>query len=191
MWFFVYRAKRPQDIARENLQQKRSNTGRTSAGTKLSTDNLLQDLPKWLEDFTEHLVDAEDSTSGSETVVGSEPRCPLPLPTGGSGKQNLFTHVPKDPICAVCKRATITRVPCRKRSNNHILHAEKFGDLITADHKITNEEGESCNNHRYAVTVQDFATQWIGSYSSKTKTSQETTRSLQKFLDANAGRKAN
>ena len=112
--------------------KKRSNTGRTSAGTKLSTDNPLQDLPKWLEEFTEHLVDAENSTSGSETVVGSEPRCPLPLPTGGSGQHNLFTHVPKDPICAVCKRATITRAPCRKRSNNHIHCAEKLLDQINS-----------------------------------------------------------
>ena len=36
----------------------------------------------------------------------------------------------------------------------------------------------------YAVVVQDLATQWIQSYPRKTKTSQETQRSLQKFLEA-------
>ena len=61
--------------------------------------------------------------------------------------------------------------------------AENFGDLITADHKSLSEESESRNNHRYSVVVQDLATQWIQSYPCKTKTSQETQRSLHKFLE--------
>ena len=58
-----------------------------------------------------------------------------------------------------------------------------FGDLITADHKVLSEGCESRNNHRYAVVVQDLATQWIQAYPCKNKTSQETQRSLQKFLE--------
>ena len=58
-----------------------------------------------------------------------------------------------------------------------------FGDLITADHKIVSEGCESRNNHRYAVVVQDLATQWIQSCPCKTKTSQETQKNLQKFLE--------
>ena len=64
-----------------------------------------------------------------------------------------------------------------------VLRAENFGDLITADHKVLSENCESRNNHRYAVVVQDLATQWIQSYPCRTKTSQETQRSLQKFLE--------
>ena len=60
-----------------------------------------------------------------------------------------------------------------------------FGDLITADHKVLSENCESRNNHRYAIVVQDLATQWIQAYPCKTKTSQETQRSLQKFLEPN------
>ena len=55
--------------------------------------------------------------------------------------------------------------------------AGKFGDLLTADHKVRNEGGESRNNHRCAVVVQELATQWIQSCPCKTKTSQETERS--------------
>ena len=55
--------------------------------------------------------------------------------------------------------------------------------LVKADHKVLNEKCESRDNHRYAVVVQDLATQWIHSYPCKTKTSQETQRSLQKFLE--------
>ena len=58
-----------------------------------------------------------------------------------------------------------------------------FGDLITADHKVLSDNCESRNNHRYAVVVQDLATQWIQAYPCKNKTSQETQRSLQKFLE--------
>ena len=60
---------------------------------------------------------------------------------------------------------------------------EKFGDLMTADHKVLSEGCESRNNHRYAVVAQDLATQWIQSYPSETKTSRETQRSLQRFLE--------
>ena len=61
--------------------------------------------------------------------------------------------------------------------------AENFGDLITADHKVLSESCESRNNHRYAIVVQDLATHWIQAYPCETKTSQETQRSLQKFLE--------
>ena len=63
------------------------------------------------------------------------------------------------------------------------LEPQIFGDLITADHKVLSDNCESRNNHRYAVVVQDLATQWIQAYPCKNKTSQETQRSLQKFLE--------
>ena len=55
--------------------------------------------------------------------------------------------------------------------------------VITADHRVLGEGCESRHNHRYAVVVQDLATQWIPSYQCKKKTSQETQKSLQKFLE--------
>ena len=63
------------------------------------------------------------------------------------------------------------------------LELKKFGDLITADHKVLSDNCKSRNNHRYAVVVQDLATQWIQAYPCKNKTSQETQRSLQKFVE--------
>ena len=61
--------------------------------------------------------------------------------------------------------------------------AEIFGDLVTADQKVLNGGCESRHNHRYALVVPDLATQWIQSYPCKTKTSQETENSSQKFLE--------
>ena len=57
----------------------------------------------------------------------------------------------------------MTRAPCRRRTGEALPRAEKF-DLITGDHKVLSEEGESRNNHRNAVVEQDLATQWIQSY---------------------------
>ena len=99
------------------------------------------------------------------------------------GKHSVETYFPKDRNCGICQRTKITRAPCRRRNGGAVLCAENFGDLITADHKVLSENCESRNNHRYAVVVQDLATQWIQSYPCKTKTSQETQRSLQKFLE--------
>ena len=77
----------------------------------------------------------------------------------------------------------MTRGPCRRRTGEALPRAEKFGDLITTYHNVLNEEGESRNNHRYAVVVQDLATQRILSYPCRAKTSQETEKSFRKFLE--------
>ena len=84
------------------------------------------------------------------------------------GKHSVYTHFPKDRNCEICQRTKITRAPCRRRNGGAVPRAENC---------------ESRNNHRYAVVVQDLATQWIQAYPCKNKTSQETQRSLQKFLE--------
>ena len=99
------------------------------------------------------------------------------------GKHNVHTHFPKDRNCEICKRTKITRAPCRRRKGEAVPRADNFGDLITADHKVLSDNCESRNNHRYAVVVQDLATQWIQAYPCKSKTSQETQRTLQKLLE--------
>ena len=99
------------------------------------------------------------------------------------GKHSVYTHFPKDRNCEICKRTKMTRAPCRRRNGEVVPRAEKFGCLITADHKVLSDNCESRNNHRYAVVVQDLATQWIQAYPCKNKTSHETQRSLQKILE--------
>ena len=85
------------------------------------------------------------------------------------GKHSVYTHFPKDRNCEICKRTKITRAPCRRRNGEAAPRAANFGDLITADHKVLSDNCESRNNHRYAVVVQDLATQWIQAYPCKTK----------------------
>ena len=102
-------------------------------------------------------------------------------------KHSVYTHFPKDRNCEICKRIKIKRASWRRRNGGAVPRAENFGDLITADQKVLCKNCESRNNHRYAVVLQDLATQWIQAYPCKTKTSQKTQRkrSLQKFLEPN------
>ena len=66
-------------------------------------------------------------------------------------------------LCSSNSTKTPTSPAAGNCSRNHKF-AEDFGDLITADHKVLCEGRESPNSHRYAVVVQDIATQWIESY---------------------------
>ena len=108
-----------------------------------------------------------------------------PMRSADLGKHSDYTHFPKDRNCEICQRIKITRARAEDVLTESVPRAENFGDLITADHKVLSESCESRNNHRRAVVVQDLSTQWIQSYPCKTKTSQETQRSLQKFLEPN------
>ena len=78
---------------------------------------------------------------------------------------------------------TKTRASCRRRAGTVVPRAQILGDLITADYKILSEVSEPRYSHRYAVVVQDLATQWLQSYPCKTTTTQETQKSLMKFLE--------
>ena len=146
-------------------------------------DPINSEIPEWPQEFRENLVDDEipvdggshaSSSSLEPTIKRREDFC----------KHSIETHFPKDRNCEICKRTKITRAPCRRRNGEAVPRAVNFGDLITADHKVLSDICESRNNHRYAVVVQDLATQWIQGYPCKNKTSQETQRRLQKFLGA-------
>ena len=143
------------------------------------TIHRLRDLPEWSEEFTDSPEDTEvpglantshDSDSERTTKVATR-------------KRSMETHFQRDRNCEICKRTKRTRVPCRRRIGETVSRAEKFGDLISADHKVLNEGSESRHSHRYSIVVQDQATQWIQSYPCRTKTSQETEKSSRKFLE--------
>ena len=150
-------------------------------------DPLYSDIPKWLQEFRENIVDdrvpeRRDSHASSFHALSLEL---TPARSVDLGEHSVKTHFPKDRNCEICQRTKITRAPCRRGVGGAVPRAENVGDLITADHKVVSEGCESRNNHRYAIVVQDLATQWIQSYPCKTKTTQETQRSLQRILEPN------
>ena len=104
----------------------------------------------------------------SQASFSHEPSSePTPTRSVDLGTHSVCTQFPKDRNCEICQRTNITRAPCRRRIGGAVPRAENFGDLITADHKVLSEGCESRKNH----------------HPCKTKTSQETQRSLQKFFE--------
>ena len=136
--------------------------------------DMLRDLPGWLEEIIENLLDDRVHSSRDTPASSSRESDPEPVREVVSGKHSIHTHFPKDPSCEIRKRTQITRAPCRRRTGKPVPRAESFGDLLTVDHKILSEGCESRNNHRYAVVVHDLPTQWIQAYPCRTTPSQET-----------------
>ena len=89
---------------------------------------------------------------------------------------------PKNPNCDICMKSKTTEASCRRRAGTVLPRAEKFWWHDNCRSQVC-AESESRNNHRHVVVVQDLAPQWLQSYPCKTKTSQETQKSLMKFLE--------
>ena len=110
-------------------------------------DPCHSEIPEWLQEFRENLVDdrvPEHRDSHASSSHGSS----LELKHARSadfGEHSVSTHYPKDRNCEICKRTKITRAPCRRRNGGAVPRAENFGDLITADHKVSIEGCESRN----------------------------------------------
>ena len=139
-------------------ENRRKNEGREEVQS-----DLLHDLPDWLQEFSENLVDKSSPL---------EPRtnhAPKDRDTSSSSHEVPMESRAKVGKHSIEKKQGLLVQSCPKR--------KFFGDLITTDHTVLSEESESRNNHRYAVVVQDLATQWLQSYPCKTKTSQETQKS--------------
>ena len=170
------RSGRPEnDQANKNPKPKKKEPKR-ERGDPLLADSgrASSEIPEWLQEFREHLVDERvlehrDSHASSSHEPSLEPMRSVEL-----CEHSVYTHFSKDRNCEICQRTKITRAPCRRLNGGAVLRAENFGDLITADHKVLSDNCESRNNHRFAVVLQDLATQWIQAYPCKTKTSQKT-----------------
>ena len=126
-------------------------------------------------EFSENLVDDEIPEHGDSHASSSHEASLEPIFKRREDlcKHSVYTHFSKDRNCEICQRTKITRAPCRRRNGGAVLRAENFGVLITADHKVLSDNCESRNNHRYAVVVQDLATQWNQAYPTNLDVKQE------------------
>ena len=139
-------------------------------------DDRLRDLPEWLEEFTDNLEDTEVHAlrahfSGLRFGTSCESGIKI------TEAQYLYS-LHKRPKLRSLLAIQMDKGSLQKTLWRSSTSIRKFGDLITADHKVFNEGCESRNNHRHAVVVQDLATQWIQSYPCTTKSSHETDMSL-------------
>ena len=89
------------------------------------------EIPEWLQEFTENLVDDEipvhgGSHASSSHKVSLEPTFKR---REDLGKHSVKTHFSKDRNCEICRRTKITRAPRRRRNGEAVPRAEKFVGL--------------------------------------------------------------
>ena len=92
------------------------------------SDPFCSEIPEWLQEFREHLVDdrvpeRRDSHASSSHEPSLEPtskRCEHLC------KHSVYTHFPRDRNCEICQRTKITREPCRRRIGGAVPRAPKF-----------------------------------------------------------------
>ena len=99
------------------------------------------EIPEWLQEFRENLVDDEIPLQGGSHASSSHEASlePTTKRREDLGKHNVHTHFPKDRNCEICKRTKITGAPCRRRKGEAVPRAEKFGDLTAVDHKVLSD----------------------------------------------------
>ena len=170
----------------EEIQANKNQKPNKKETTIERRNPLDSEIPEWLQEFRENLVDDEIPFQGGSHASSSHEVSlePTTKRREDLGKHSVYTHFPEDRNCEICKRTKITRAPCRRRNGEAVPRAANFGDLITADHKVLSDSCESRNNHRYAIVVQDLATQWIQAYPCKNKNFTGNTEKLAKVLAA-------
>ena len=83
-------------------------------GDPLCSDD--SEIPEWLQEFRENLVDDEIPIQGGSHASSShEPSLePTSKRREDLGKHSVYTHFPKDRNCEICKRTRITRASMQK-----------------------------------------------------------------------------
>ena len=97
-------------------------------------NRLDSEIPEWLQEFREILVDDEIPLQGGSHANSSHEASlePITKRREDLGKHNVHTHFPKDRNCEICKRTKITRAPCRRRKGEAVppkshLHGQFLG----------------------------------------------------------------
>ena len=128
------------------------------------------EIPEWLQEFRQNLVDDEIPLQGGSHASSSHEVSlePTTKRREDLGKHSVYTHFPKDRNCEICKRTTITRAPCRRRIGGAVPRAENYGDLITADHEVVNLET--------IIDMQSWCRTWPPNGSSRIRAKQKLLR---------------
>ena len=92
-------------------------------------DPLYSDIPDWLQEFRENLVDDRvPERRHSNASFSHEPffgACAYEK-CGFGGKHIVKTHFPRDRNCEICQRTKITRASCRRRTGGAVHRADIF-----------------------------------------------------------------
>ena len=118
------------DQANQNRKTNKKEPKREQ-GDPLFTDSsrASSEIPEWLQEFRENLVDDElpehgDSHDSSSSEASLEP---ILERREELCKDIVYTHFLKDRNCEICQRTKITRAPCRRRTGGAYLVLKILG----------------------------------------------------------------
>ena len=136
------RSGRPDDTQANKTQK--TNEKETTMDRRNACDS---EIPEWLQEFRENLVDDEipvhgDSHASSSHEVSLEP---IFKRREDLGKHSVYTHFPKDRSCEICQRTKITRAPCRRR-NGGAVWPSNGSSRIRVKQKLHRKHREACKS---------------------------------------------
>ena len=149
---------------------------------KLQSDEL-QGVPDWFEEFKDNLVDESvpehrDASSSFHELL-SEPRAKVV-----SGKQSIFTHLPKDRNCDICLRTNNYKGFLQK--THWYSRAQSGTMLVIQQQRITKFSVKDVNLDTIIDTLQWYKTWQHSGYNHthvKQKLLRKRKKSSQKFLE--------
>ena len=103
-----------------------------------------------------------------------------------TSEHNIFTHFPKDPACRICQLSKVQRAHCKvkvEHKGDDLLIPQKFGDAITCDHKILNEDQEDAEEEHNILVVLDRYSQFLQAYAAKQKSAEETKKAFHRYFE--------
>ena len=98
-----------------------------------------------------------------------------------TSEEHLFTHRPKNPFCETCVRSKMQAPQARRRHGSSSVDAKAFGDHVTADHVISNNETYGFKGEWNALVVKDVFTQFRYFYPSARQDADSCVRAFQHF----------
>ena len=104
-------------------------------------------------------------------------------------KHNPFTHFPKDPNCPICNESKSTRAQNRTKTYakpDQLPKPLKFGDSLSAEHKILSDDDEDDDASREAdkvvMIILDRYSRWLQGYACKSKSAAECIKCFKRFV---------
>ena len=123
----------------------------------------------------------EDNPEVAEAPKPMSKRSKEMMMREAKSEEHLFTHRPKNPFCETCVRAKMQAPQARRRHGSSSVDAKAFGDHVTADHVISNDETYGFKGEWNALVVKDVFTQFRYFYPSARQDADSCVRAFQHF----------
>ena len=89
-------------------------------------NSLNSEIPEWLQEFREILVDDEIPLQGDSHGRSSHKPSLEPTRSVDMGKHSVYTHFPKDRNCEICKKDQNNKGPVQKTQWRSRTSCRKF-----------------------------------------------------------------